>query len=240
MKTINFTYTTTSEYLSDGSTICLDDGVTAKFQNTSVYKDGVYPPEGTRFKWDFGDGTKSNTIVWNGTNNEVSHKYTVPGEYDVTLMVWNKTLGWAYNTKKDRLIRIRDVKKPRVEIDHLPNSDLFTNQPTRFVNKSTGGIKEYRWKFRGDNKVYTKVESPIVSESRPGRFKVSLEAINERGSSFESEIIDIKEPEEKTSVVNLRDGQSIEITKQDRSELWESQYIMMMEAAARRERWNKL
>jgi len=129
------------------------------FTNTSA--------NGVSWVWDFGDGTSS-------TEENPTHEYAAPGEYMVTLIVFNPDACNGSDTFKS-ITRISPV--PTASFTFTPLIPE-TNVPTTFVNHSTGAT-HYQWSFGdGDGSVE---ENPVHQYERSGDYTVCLTAINNLG-----------------------------------------------------------
>lgn len=127
----------------------------------------------TEYLWDFDDGTTSE-------GEQVTHVFTDPGEYRVSLTVTNS-------------IRLSNEKKVTLEVNEdinlVPISDpgsdrkCFTNQKIDFSSKSTdldGSIVRYLWDF-GDG--FTGVGRRVShSWSNPGVYYVNHTVIDNSGT----------------------------------------------------------
>ncbi len=112
--------------------------------------------------WDFGDGTTSTQ------QNPPPHNYTIPGIYDVKLVI--RGLDGC----------VSDTLKKRVTVGSKPvaNFQIFdtcTGKPVRVINQSTnqvGVITEWTWVI--DGLVAATDQQPVLSVSTPGVHTVKL------------------------------------------------------------------
>lgn len=115
--------------------------------------------------WDFGDGTTS-------TRTRPTHTYTIPGSYDVKLVI--KVSGCA-----DSLTMISAVKagiKPVADFK-ADSRNVCASKTVNFTDRSTGAtITEWLWNF-GDG-ISSAVQNPSHQYRDSGYFRVSLIASN--------------------------------------------------------------
>ncbi|AKB53466.1 PKD domain-containing protein [Methanosarcina barkeri] len=129
-----------------------------------------------KWKWDFGDGTKS-------FHQNPTHKYSKAGKYTVTLKVTN-AVGINTATKSKYII----VKTSQAPTADVPTADfwgwpLSGNAPLKvtFTETSKGSPTSWKWDF-GDGK-YSTEKSPTHTYSAAGTYTVKLTATNAAGSS---------------------------------------------------------
>jgi PKD repeat protein len=139
------------------------------------------------FVWDFGDGT---TYSWmNGDDGtpptNISHEYSLPGNYSVSLSHEIGDVGW-YGTFKQDYIVVRNVTT-------LPVADFTANitegkSPlvVAFTDTSVNASAGWNWDF-GDSTTSTE-QNPVHEYTVPGRYTVSLRVMNEDGSDEETKI----------------------------------------------------
>ncbi|MEJ7625260.1 MAG: PKD domain-containing protein [Ferruginibacter sp.] len=142
---------------------------TATFQNTSL--------AGTKFIWEFGDGT------FDSVNVSPTHLYPATGSYNVRLIAidtntCNKVDTSAYFT-------IRVVDKPIALFTWGPNPPQ-ENKPVQFTNQSTGANR-YLW-FFGDGDSSIEV-NPVHEYNETGNFDVDLIAYNDAGCSDTASLV---------------------------------------------------
>lgn len=136
---------------------CLSGPIT--FTNTSA--------NGISWLWDFGDGSTS-------TDENPTHEYAAPGDYSVTLIVFNSDACNGSDTFRSTT-RISPV--PTASFTFTPLIPE-TNVPTTFVNHSVDAT-HYSWDF-GDGTGSTE-ENPVHQYNRSGDYTVCLTAINNLG-----------------------------------------------------------
>ena len=138
---------------------CLIDS--AKFTNTSIN-----PVMGNIASWsiNFGDGSPINTSVWSP-----KHKYTIAGNYQVTLITFSSNLGCpdtAQNT-------ITIFPMPVANFDFI---DVCHHQTMNFFDSSTvssGNIADRLWSF-GDGSPLSVMQNPTHLYTNVGTYAVSL------------------------------------------------------------------
>jgi gliding motility-associated-like protein len=113
------------------------------------------------YEWNFGDGNTA-------TDNDPSHTYTAPGNYDVTLISTNA------NGCTDTLVRTAYIKiqLPEVTINGLPHKDCapLTHTFTATVT-SLDPVVGYEWNF-GDGNTSTAVSPTHIFA--PGIYDIQL------------------------------------------------------------------
>jgi len=126
----------------------------------------------TKWKWDFGDGSKS--FLQNPT-----HKYSKAGKYTVTLKVTNAA-GINTATKSKYITVTGTSQAPTADFWGWPLSGKAPLKVT-FTETSKGSPTSWKWDF-GDGKSSTE-KSPTHTYSSAGTYTVKLIATNEAGSS---------------------------------------------------------
>jgi beta propeller repeat protein len=129
----------------------------------------------TKWKWDFGDGTKS--FLQNPT-----HKYSKAGKYTVTFKVTN-AVGINTATKSNYITVTGTSKAPTADFWGWPLSGKAPLKVT-FTETSKGSPTSWKWDF-GDGKSSTE-KSPTHIYSTAGTYTVKLTATNAAGSSTKS------------------------------------------------------
>ncbi len=131
------------------------------------------------FEWDFGDGTFS-------TNRDVSHAYTEPGNYTISLTVYSS------DNKLDRAFQTIHVLEPvKLQIYSSHNSaetdELVSFSPNNF------SADYFVWDFGDGNISYN--DEPVHSWTKTGNYLVTLTAyINDREADKAYFSIDILPP----------------------------------------------
>jgi gliding motility-associated-like protein len=143
-----------------------DFNVTNGCVNEQIFFTDNSSPKPLTETWEFGDGTT-------GTGSEVSHIYTTPGDYQVTL-----TADFGGCTDVTRKIVKTDAK---VQADFTTSGTLQTcNYPqTIQFNNITQGAAGFKW-FFGDGDS-SSLQNPVHTYENPGQYSVSLIAYNTNG-----------------------------------------------------------
>ncbi|AKB52507.1 Chitin binding protein [Methanosarcina barkeri str. Wiesmoor] len=129
----------------------------------------------TKWKWDFGDGTKS-------FHQNPTHKYSKAGKYTVTLKVTNAA-GINTATKSKYITVTGTSQAPTADFWGWPLSGKAPLK-VKFTETSKGSPTSWKWDF-GDGKSSTE-KSPTHTYSAAGTYTVKLIATNEAGSSTKS------------------------------------------------------
>lgn len=134
------------------SNVCLKEE--AQFINTSKVSD-----VSTTYTWNFGDGSPVST------NENATHKYSLPGKYQVTLTV---TTPFTSSTKT-KTIEIFHQASPAFE-----STSACLGSNSVFINKSNikEGYLSYIWNF-GDGQTSTDI-NPIHTYSTTGTYTIRL------------------------------------------------------------------
>ncbi|MBL7690652.1 MAG: PKD domain-containing protein [Flavipsychrobacter sp.] len=130
---------------------------TVLFTNTST------PAADLTYTWTFGDGSVS-------TVTNPQHIYTLPGNYDVTLVITNTRCVDSISKK----IAITNIVK--AGFTNVPDSFVCTGVPVTFTNTSLGFQLKYAWTF-GDGKTDT-VADPVHVYNRTGTYKIVMALSN--------------------------------------------------------------
>jgi len=145
------------------------DPYTAAFENTSL--------AGTKFIWEFGDGTFDSVSV------NPTHLYPGTGTYNVRLIAIDTNTCNKIDTSAYFLIRV--VDKPQASFSWSPNPPQ-ENVPVQFTNLSSGAIR-YLWNF-GDGDSSGDI-NPSHEYNATGNFTVDLYAFNEAGCADTATLI---------------------------------------------------
>ncbi|WP_230629299.1 PKD domain-containing protein [Methanosarcina barkeri] len=122
-----------------------------------------------KWKWDFGDGSKS--YLQNPT-----HKYSKVGSYTVNLTV--KNAKGSNTVTKTEYIKV--VTKPVADFSATPTSGKAPLNVT-FTDNSTGVPTAWKWSF-GDGTT-SREQNPEHQYVQGGSYKVTLTVVNVAGSS---------------------------------------------------------
>ncbi|POY36775.1 hypothetical protein C3K47_10490 [Solitalea longa] len=146
--------------------------VTAELVVNGPEKDGCAPhivkfsnnsKGANKFSWDFGDGSKIETT---SSPELITHEFTRPGTYDVTL--------YATNGCSDRITVERIVVYPKPEtLFGFVKSNYCVSDFAEMVNNSTGATS-FKWDF-GDGKTSNEA-APKHKYAQPGKYTVTLTA----------------------------------------------------------------
>lgn len=143
------------------------------FNQTITLKDASRPARATpivKWEWLFGDSTG----ITAGNGNSVSHRYSVPGTYQLRLRVTD-TSGCSYETPEDSL-HMLTLSGP-VASFNVSAQDVLINTTVDFHNTSTYfDNSSLLWKFPGN--ILITDENPSFLFEREGDFPVSLVAKN--------------------------------------------------------------
>jgi gliding motility-associated-like protein len=124
------------------------------------------------YEWTFGDGASSTSI-----GPALQHVYSTFGTYTITLKVRN-SICVETQTKSITILPI----PPIAEFDFAPNAGCVP-LTVRFTNRSQyADPDKYVWEF-GDGEENSKAVSPSHIYYEPGKYTVSLTAINSNGTT---------------------------------------------------------
>ena len=126
----------------------------------------------TSFAWDFGDGSV-------GSGSSVSHVYTTPGNYTVTLTA-SGTAGSKTVTKAD-YVQVGNALSAAFTANRVSGTVPLR---VKFSDDSSGTINAYLWTF-GDGTTSTDAE-PVHMYRRPGSYSVSLTVTGPSGTKTQT------------------------------------------------------
>jgi len=133
----------------------------ATFTNQST-TDTVNQSQGEKWVWTFGDGT-SKTVLSPESKSPVSHSYTTPGTYTVSLFYSN---GFCDSTLvKNQYITVVDAPAPGFAVDNIRGCSPFTVNVTDTVTKNTIR-KEYNY-YDGRGWIDVPVNQANFSQTYP-------------------------------------------------------------------------
>lgn len=151
------------------SYIRVPTGLSVSFDNTSVSRcQAPFPvtfnntstgPGTLSYVWDFGDGATS-------TQPSITHTYTAPGNYTVSLAVAS-TNGCQYTLRKPNLISIRNISTAFTAPDSICTRSLAS-----FTNTSSPAPGSSQWDF-GDGTT-SNATSPTKVYPSAGTYQVRL------------------------------------------------------------------
>lgn len=166
------------------------DKTTGEDQLQVQFKDESEGSEIVGWEWDFGDGT--------GQKSYVQHPlyfYRHVGNFSVSLKIINSK-GESKTQVKSNLITLKYSKPTVTFTSHTQNG--YTNDPIRFISKTTGYIESITWDF-GDGQTSTD-ENPVHTYTTPGVYTIKCVV---RNSSGEGDFI-------RTNYIAIRDFVNLE------------------------------
>lgn len=196
----------------------------------------------------FGDGNYSDIINYvSGDTQKVTHIYSEPGEYDVSLIVWNEKSSEIKIKTKKKYIRIRDIKSPSSDFMIIPHEpiegddhiyNIIEKEVVRLTNMATGDVKRTIWESEN---ILTESRDIVIrdlkTENSP--VEVRIKTINERGESITSFFINIREP--KVESIVRTDGDNVYLMESiESAELWQLQETIGHDFAKRLLEWRGL
>jgi PKD repeat protein len=134
--------------------------------------------EATSYVYNWGDGTPTYTST--NSPEKVTHTFTQPGTYTVTLTAMNN----CSSVTTTETITVFEQPSTRFVADRTL---VYPGLPVKFTNTTVGAIR-YLWEF-GDNKTSTE-NDPVYAFSALGTYKVKLTTYNVGGCST-SYVVDI-------------------------------------------------
>jgi PKD repeat protein len=160
---------------------------TATFRNTSQGEvDSVL--------WDFGDGTTSDRA-----EDTITHEYTGPGTYTVTLTVGN---GDLFDTATGTITALPALVPPNAQFAASPISGPAPLLVT-FTNQSAGDNLTYAWDIGDGTTSDTSAPSFTHEFAEAGRYTVELTVTNEDEDLSDSFALEIIVSEEVGEVTEL-------------------------------------
>ncbi len=151
-------------FAANDTVVC--PGVPVTFTSTSI--SGV--PGATTCYWNYGDGNS-------GTGNPITHTYTAPGNYNVTLSVTNAQ-GCVASLTRTTYIDV--FPKPTANFGATPANGCTVPHNVTFTNTTTGsGPMTYAWAF-GDGGTST-LGGPTHSYGSFGSYTVKLVVTDANG-----------------------------------------------------------
>ncbi|WP_241430725.1 PKD domain-containing protein [Haloferax elongans] len=151
-----------------GADQTVDEDTTAQFNGTnSTDNVGI-----DSYEWDFGDGT-------NATGENVSHTYTEPGSYTVTL---NVTDAAGNNDTDTMVVTVEDATDPTAAAGS--NQTVDEDTAVQFNGSSSTdnvGVDSYQWSFGDGNS--TTGENVSHTYAQPGTYTVTVTATDAAGNS---------------------------------------------------------
>lgn len=128
----------------------------------------------TSWMWEFGDGNTSSL-------QSPAHRFSAPGEYNVTLQVSN---AFGPGTPKSKTV-IVSHDKPVADFIGEPTSSAFFPAEVSFTDLSTGYISSWGWKFIRNNltTATSTDKNPNITFNEPGLYSVELTVSNDGGKN---------------------------------------------------------
>ncbi len=125
------------------------------------------------FLWDLGDG------YTNSTRDDLTHEYTSPGKYTVSLTITGKT-GRSKTTRQNFIVvGPESLIMPQVDFNARNRSGGGPLE-VRFRNRSYGNFRAWAWDF-GDGSPPVYDQEPTHIYERPGNYTVTLTATDRSG-----------------------------------------------------------
>ena len=143
----------------------------------------------TRYNWDFGDGNSSSA-------QSPAHKYTVPGQYWVTLTVYGPGGSSSFVRQISVVARVAPVA--RFEASPLQGQAPLEVQ---FTNNTTGEVNSYQWSF-GDGATSSDV-APAHTFQATGAYDIELAATGPGGQSRYVRQIVVADPQSPAPVAGF-------------------------------------
>ncbi len=148
---------------------------------TATINEDAKPP--VEFSWDFGDGST-------GSGNPVTHAYTEPGTYTVTVTASNRG-GKSTSTGSTSVV----VYRPPVPAEIISITANPMQPDTRTAVRFSANVRgdqpiTYQWNF-GDGSTGSGA-SPTHTYTEPGTYTVTLNVSNEAGSDSRTLTLTVK------------------------------------------------
>ncbi|MCU0631578.1 MAG: PKD domain-containing protein [Methanolinea sp.] len=136
--------------------------------------------------WDFGDGTSA----WANATTGVTHVYSLPESYSVSLTVGNAG-GQATEVKPD-YITVNPFGPPPVASFSLSPSIGSAPLTVSFTDLSRGMPSRWEWNF-GDGSG-SSLQNPVHTYTAPGKYSATLTVYNSGGSNSLSRTVWVTAP----------------------------------------------
>ncbi len=182
----NFTATTKA---------CVNTSFT--FLNTTKQGYDTDCSQSTKYKWDFGDSNTQST-GWITTPQNISHTYTTPGTYNVTLTAQNG----CGTTTKTQQICVEPSITPSFTINNIEGCAPLKITTTNTIDVSKAcSAPTYNWSVTrtGGNPAYSYVDgttntsaSPVIQLSSAGTYTLTMTAIGACGAQSVSKTVTVK------------------------------------------------
>jgi PKD repeat protein/lysophospholipase L1-like esterase len=129
----------------------------------------------TSFTWDLGDGTT------NSTRTLLSHTYTTPGTYSISLTV-NGAAGTSKLTKPGYIVVGSAVPPLRAEFSGNRQQGVVPLESS-FQDMSSGQIVSWSWDFDNDGIEDSNEPNPAYTYLEPGNYNVRLTVTDKSGNT---------------------------------------------------------
>ena len=157
--------------------VCLNENIEPNDLSFNYADNGIVPLELTGWNWDFGDNTGAST------DSIPQYTYSVPGTYNVTLVVENEN-------------NCLDTAVATVVIHPLADFDVTTNVAcigtvTDFTNSSSiqsGSVVSWSWNFDDMGATSTQ-QSPSHTFSEIALYDVTLTATSDKGCVSDTTLV---------------------------------------------------
>lgn len=125
---------------------------------------------------DFGDGTSTTSLGL----SSVSHNYTTPGVYTVTITS-TSDIGCVYSVTYSNMIKVFD--RPNAYFDITPNPVTMFNTQVNLLNFSSADVVGFNWQIQEGTPTQSSAENLQASfpEGVPGNYTVTLYVVNADG-----------------------------------------------------------
>ena len=124
-----------------------------------------------RYEWDFGDGH-------NGSGMKPSHEYSHPGEYQVTLTVWDDDgatdTNYTFSSIGLQIPPQADANGPY---------EGHVGESVQFHGSATGGKPPYSWYWEFGNGYSSSLQNPIYAYGETGIYTVVLTVTDDNDNS---------------------------------------------------------
>lgn len=146
------------------------------YTGDSVRYINLSSPNSTVFLWDFFGGIPSIS-----EEREPVVKYQNAGSFLVSLIARNP----AGSDKKNKLKAITVIKRSAPKADFTADRvAIMLGDSVMFLDRSTGGPREYEWIFSGGTPMTSTAKNPVIKYEQDGIYSVALKVKNEMGEDF--------------------------------------------------------
>jgi gliding motility-associated-like protein len=140
-----------------------------------TYTDLSQSIDGTIVQWIYGLGGSCGTVQSNGVNPIATCTYTIPGSYNISLVVTDDN-GCVNTTNKVSYINVSP--KPVINIAAVNPFGCNAPHNITFVNNGNTSNITYNWNF-GNNDSYTGPIPPPITYDAPGAYTVTVIAFDQ-------------------------------------------------------------